>query len=233
MSTPLGTSNLLLPDVSQFNLPIDGSAISQAITSDKAGNFGAFIVRVGTGLDESNPENMTDDGYASTSAKLRSNGISFARYWEIHLDQDAEKQANAALSLSGPLQTGDWPYIWFDAETLGGLNGNNGADAANALLTAVKRVQQVPGWKAGIYASLDTFSQMDLAILTGIPKWVADWGNQSPQLAGLDTIMLWQFAGGDGAQAGTFAGVGGPENPHCDLSVYMLDSSVFYSEIVA
>lgn len=201
------TGTLLLPDVSEFQSPADGTAPDWA--GIKARNGGAAIIRVGYG------NGHLDGMLVHNRATIKAHGFPFCGLYQyLRANQDAASQAHAFTGWIGPhLNPGEIPILDLE-EGAGDQSGraNEWLGIIDAAYGLTSRPLSQRSW---------LYSGQDFAISAGLAPvfrsarrtWVAAYRSSE---AGLLPHTLWQSTNGQaGANITDWPGCG-----RCDTSVY-------------
>lgn len=197
---------LLLPDVSEFQSPAEGSAPDWA--GIKARNGGAAIIRVGYG-------NAHLDGMlVSNRAKIKSLKFGFTGLYQyLRAGQDVRSQARAFIKWIGPaLNPGEIPIL--DLEEGNGDQSGRASQWFGIIDTAYGLTCRPLPERSWLYSGENFAETHGLAPIFASARrtWVAAYRDTEPALG----HTLWQCTNGKaGAHRTNWPGCG-----FCDTSVY-------------
>ena len=179
---------MVIPDISQFQGPVNWDSIQRAYDSDA---IGGVIIRAGWGV------GGRDTQFQRNWAEAKSRNIRRWAYWFCYPSYNsAQAEANDFNSVVGPLQPGEGMAGDFENDP-GALGWpSNGLDWAREFLTVTGGPNYIPGF----YGSPSFLQAHNLASLADTWwMWIADWFASTPNTLG-KKASLWQYTDCVGGQ---------------------------------
>jgi GH25 family lysozyme M1 (1,4-beta-N-acetylmuramidase) len=162
------TTTLLVPDVSEWQGPVDWSALVN-------GGYPAAIIRVYNGV-------RADHQYARNRDQAHAHGVrALGLYAYLQSGVDIEQQARDYVSLVGSLRPGEWPIVDYEAAHL---------DPNDAVKWIAHVGAALHGSAPWLYAGEYVFRSEHLdRVVPASRTWLAAYGTHEPA----EGHVLWQY----------------------------------------